>query len=160
MKSATEKARMKNLADMVGSLILVLVGIVAMIEAIRLHVGTPTEPQPGFFPFLSGAFIFVLSSIILVQGWLGRGDREVKFGEVRRPALLVVVLIAFVAVLESLGYLIASLIIVALALRIMGIRSWRVLLTTSFAMSIGTFVLFDRLLGIALPVGILSRFGL
>jgi putative tricarboxylic transport membrane protein len=151
---------MKNLADIAGSLILILVGIVAIIGAIGLHVGTPTEPQPGFFPFMSGAFILVLSSIILVQGWLGRGNRPAKFGEVRRPALLVVALIAFVAVLEPLGYLITSLIIVALVLRIMGIRSWRVLLTTSFAMSIGTFVLFDRLLGIALPVGILSRVGL
>ncbi len=151
---------MKNLADMVGSLILILVGIVAVTGAIGLHVGTPTEPQPGFFPFLSGAFILVLSSIILVRGWLGRGDREAKFGEVRRPVLLVIVLMAFVAMLEPLGYLIASLIIVALVLRIMGIKSWRVLLAASFAMSIGTFVLFDRLLGIALPVGILSRFGL
>jgi len=151
---------MKNLADIVGSLILILMGIVAIIGAIGLHVGTPTEPQPGFFPFMSGAFILVLSLIILVRGWLGRGNRPAKFGEVRRPALLVVALIAFVAVLEPLGYLITSLIIVALVLRIMGIRSWRVLLTTSFAMSIGTFVLFDRLLGIALPVGILSRVGL
>jgi len=151
---------MKNLADIVGSLILILVGIVAIVGAIGLHVGTPTEPQPGFFPFLSGAFIFVLSAIILARGWLGRSDREAKFGEVRRPALLVVVLIAFVAILEPLGYLITSLIIVALVLRIMGIKSWGVLLTTSFAMSIGTFVLFDRLLGIALPVGILSRVGL
>jgi putative tricarboxylic transport membrane protein len=151
---------MKNLADIVGSLILILVGMGAMIEAIRLQVGTPTDPQPGFFPLLSGAFIFLCSAIILVKGWLGRGDRGAKFGEVRRPALVVGVLIIFVALLESLGYPIASLIIVALVLRIMGIRSWPVLLITSFAMSIGTFMLFDRLLGIDLPAGILSRFGL
>jgi hypothetical protein len=35
-----------------------------------------------------------------------------------------------------------------------------VLLTTSVALSMGTFILFDRLLGITLPIGILSRLGL
>jgi putative tricarboxylic transport membrane protein len=74
--------------------------------------------------------------------------------------MLIAVLIAFVGLLEPLGYIIASPIIVVLALRIMGIRSWRVLLTTSLGLSIGTFILFDRLLGITLPVGILSRLGL
>jgi putative tricarboxylic transport membrane protein len=77
-----------------------------------------------------------------------------------RPAEVVAVLIAFVGLLEPLGYLITSFIGVALVLRIMGIKSWRVLLTTSLGLSIGTFVLFDRILGITLPVGILSRFDL
>jgi putative tricarboxylic transport membrane protein len=74
--------------------------------------------------------------------------------------MLIAVLIAFVGLLEPLGYIVVSPIIVVLALRIMGIRSWRVVLTTSVALSMGTFILFDRLLGITLPVGILSRLGL
>jgi putative tricarboxylic transport membrane protein len=151
---------MKNLTDMAGSLVLILLGIGAVIGAIGLRVGTPTEPQPGFFPFLSGAFIIILSSIIFVQGCLGRSKSKISLGEIQRPAMLVAVLIVFVALLEPLGYVIASPFVVALVLRIMGIKSWRVLLVTSLALSIGTFVLFDRLLGITLPVGILSRFGL
>jgi len=151
---------MKNSPDIVAGLVLIFVGIGAIAGAIGLRVGTPTEPQPGFFPFLSGVSIFILSSIILVQGWFGRTKSTISFGEIRRPAMLIAVLIAFVGLLEPLGYIIASPIIVVLALRIMGIKSWKVLLTTSLGLSIGTFVLFDRLLGITLPVGILSRLGL
>jgi hypothetical protein len=151
---------MKNLADIVAGLVLIFVGTGVIVGAIGLRVGTPTEPQPGFFPFLSGVSILILSSILLILGWLGRTKSRISFGEMGRPAEVVAVLIAFVGLLEPLGYLITSFIGVALVLRIMGIKSWRVLLTTSLGLSIGTFVLFDRILGITLPVGILSRFDL
>ncbi|NWF92430.1 MAG: tripartite tricarboxylate transporter TctB family protein [Syntrophaceae bacterium] len=151
---------MKNLTDILGSLFLILLGIGAIIGAIGLRVGTPTEPQPGFFPFLSGAIIVILSSIIFVQGWLGRSKRRIGLGEIKRPAMLIAVLAAFVAVLEPLGYVLASPFLIAVVLRIMGIKSWRALLVTSLVLSIGTYLLFDWLLGITLPAGILTRFGL
>ncbi len=151
---------MKHSADIIGGLILIFVGMGAVVGAIDLRVGTPTEPQPGFFPLLSGVSIIILSSIILLRGWLGQTKTRISFGESWRPTKLVVVLIAFVGLLEPLGYIITSMITVALALLIMGIRSWRVVLVTTLALTIGTFVLFDRLLGITLPGGILSRFGL
>jgi putative tricarboxylic transport membrane protein len=151
---------MKNLSDIIGSGILILFGIVGIIGAIGLRIGTPTEPQPGFFPFLSGAIIIIFSLIILIRGCLVHTEVKRSFGEIRRPAMLVGVLIIFVAILEPLGFIIASLFAIALVLFIMGVKSWQTLLISSFAFSIGTFLLFDRLLGISLPAGVLSRFGL
>lgn len=147
---------MKNLADVSASLVLISVGIGAIVGGIGLQVGTPTEPQPGFFPFLSGVSIAFLSSVLFVRGLLGRRKKGVPFGEVRRPALLVVVLFLFVGGLEPLGYIISTPIAAGLLLRIMGIKSWRVLILISLMLSIGTYLLFDRLLGITLPVGLLS----
>jgi putative tricarboxylic transport membrane protein len=151
---------MKNPSDVLGSLFLFLVGVGAIIGAVRLHVGSPTEPQPGFFPFLAGISLIVLSSIIVFQGWLGHGRKKVAFGEVRRPALLLAVLIVLVAVLDRLGYVIGTFIASGLILRILDVKSWRVLIITSLGLSVGTYILFDRLLGIDLPVGMLARFGL
>jgi putative tricarboxylic transport membrane protein len=148
----------KNLGDILGSLLLFLLGVGAIIGAVRLHVGSPTEPQPGFFPFLAGISLIVLSSIIFLQGRLGHGREKVAFGEVRRPALLLAVLIVLVAVLDRLGYVIGTFIASGLILRILNVRSWRVLIITSLGLSIGTYLLFDRLLGIDLPMGILARF--
>jgi putative tricarboxylic transport membrane protein len=151
---------MKNTSDVVGSLFLFLLGIGAIIGAIRLHVGSPTEPQPGFFPFLGGISLIVLSSIIFLKGRLGHSQKKVAFGEVGRPALLLAVMIVLVAVLDRLGYVIGTFIASGLILRILNVRSWRALILTSFCLSIGTYILFDKLLGIELPVGILARFGL
>jgi hypothetical protein len=123
-------------------------------------VGSPTEPQPGFFPFLGGISLIVLSTIILFKGRIGQSQEKVVFGEVRRPALLLVVMIVLVGVLDRLGYVIGTFIASGLILRILNVKSWRVLILTSLCLSIGTYILFDKLLGIELPVGILVRLGL
>ena len=151
---------MKNLSETLGSILLFLVGVGAIIGAVRLHVGSPTVPQPGFFPFMAGISLIILSSIIFIQGWLGHGEEKVAFGEVRRPALMLAVLIALVMVLDRLGYVIGTFIACALILRILNVKSWRVLIITSLGLSVGTYVIFDRLLGIDLPMGMLVRFHL
>ncbi len=151
---------MKNRNDVAGSLFLFLLGIGAVIGAIHLKVGSPTEPQPGFFPFLGGLSLIVFSAIIFTKGWIGKNQKKVSFGEVGRPALLIVVMIALVAALDGVGYVIGTFIASGLILRILNVKSWRTLILTSLCLSIGTYVLFDKLLGIDLPVGILVRFGL
>ena len=151
---------MKNRSDAVGSLFLFLLGTGAVLGAIRLKVGSPTEPQPGFFPFLGGLSLIVLSFVIFLKGQMGQSQKKVAFGEVGRPALLLVVLIALVAVLDSVGYVIGTFIASGLILRILNVKSWWTLILTSLCLSIGTYILFDKLLGIDLPVGILARLGL
>jgi putative tricarboxylic transport membrane protein len=151
---------MKNQTDVIGSLFLLLLGIGAVIGALRLHLGSPTSPQPGFFPFFGGISLVVFASIIFLKAWFGQKQEQVALGEIGRPALLLGVVILLVVVLDRLGYVIGTLIATGLILRILNVKSWRVLILTSFCLSIGTYVLFDKLLGIELPVGILARLGL
>jgi putative tricarboxylic transport membrane protein len=151
---------MKNRSDIIGSIFLFLLGIGAIIGAIQLKIGLPTEPQPGFFPFVGGIILLIFSTIIFFQGWLGAGKEQIAFGEIGRPALLLGVMILLVFVMDRLGYVMATFIASGLILRILGVKSWRVLIITSLCLSIGTYILFDRLLGVDLPVGLLSHFGL
>jgi putative tricarboxylic transport membrane protein len=150
---------MKNMIDLVWGLFLFLLGIGAIIESLRLHIGSPVEPKPGFFPFLAGIALTVFSSIIFLKGWLGGSQKKVTLKEIRRPALLLAILIVLVAALDFVGHVIGTLIASVMILRIMNVKSWRVLILTSCCMSIGTYVLFDRMLGIDLPKGIFIYFG-
>jgi putative tricarboxylic transport membrane protein len=151
---------MKSRTDLVYGLLLFLIGIGSIIEALRLHIGSLVQPEPGFFPFLAGISLAVFSFIIFLKGWLGTSQNKVKIDEMRRPALLIAVLIALVAALDFVGYVIGSLVASVLILCIMNVKSWRVLVVTSCCLSIGTYVLFDKILGINLPVGILAYWGL
>ncbi len=148
----------KNLGDIGGSLLFIAIAIAVIIGSIQLQVGTPTNPQPGFFPLLGGVVVTALASILLVQGWLGRGRRAQALGEVRRPAVLVAGIAVYVAILDPVGYLLATLLLSAAFLRVLGVRSWRALGLASCVLSVGSYLIFARLLGVELPPGILNAF--
>lgn len=149
---------MRNLGDIIASIVLLFVGIGATIGAIRLRVGTPTEPQPGFFPFLGGVILIGLSGVLLFQAWRRRSIGFQDFGKLWGPAAVVLGLVVYVATLEFLGYLIATTILAVMVLRVLGTKSLWVLIATSLILVIGSYVIFNRLLDVPLSSGILSKF--
>ena len=145
--------------DLLAGLLLALVGLGMVLGAIRLHIGTPLHPQPGFFPFLGGAALALLAVILATQAALGRSTGTEAFGRLGPPAVLVVGMGMYVAILEPLGYVLSTTLIAAVILRVLGVRLWRVLTVTSLALSVGTYLLFARVLGIDLPAGVLEFLG-
>jgi putative tricarboxylic transport membrane protein len=154
---------MWNRGDIISSFLLILIGIGVVIGAIRLHVGTPLMPQPGFFPFLGGFLLTGLSLVLLVKSCLSRGKAPQHsrgtFGEWRRPMILVLGMSVYTAVMEMLGYVLPTFALSAVILRVLGVTSWKLLILVSFGLSVGTYVLFGRILGIDLPAGVLPILG-
>jgi putative tricarboxylic transport membrane protein len=146
-----------NWRDIGASLFFILIGIGTVAGAIKLRLGTPTHPQPGFFPLLGGVFLIAMSAILMVKSLAGIGHkRAAAFGELRRPAILVASMAVYVGVLEPLGYVPATIFIGSVILWILGIKSWKVLAASSVGMSVGSYFLFFRLLGVELPAGVLE----
>jgi putative tricarboxylic transport membrane protein len=146
-------------ADLFAGSLLGLLGFGVVIGAIRLHIGTPLHPQPGFFPFLGGIALTLLSTILIVQAALGRSTGSEAFGRLGPPAIMVLGMGVYVAVLEPVGYVPATMLISVVILRVLGVRSWHALGLASVVLAIGTYVLFARVLGIDLPAGILGLIG-
>ena len=127
--------------------------------AVALHIGTPTDPGPGFFPFLGAVGLIAPSAALLVQTRLARNSGGEAFGEIRRPAMLVAALAGYVVILEPLGYLLATVMVAAAILRVLGVTSWRRLVMGSVLLPVVTWALFARLLGVELPAGRLIPLG-
>lgn len=127
-----------------------------MVHSLGLHFGKPTEPQPGFYPFLCAMVLIVLSSILLVQAFRGRNVRAQPFGNILRPIILIIGLGVYILIYDFAGYVIATVILSAIVLRVLETKPWWILAIVSFAISIGSYILFDRILGVALPKGILA----
>lgn len=148
---------MRKSGDIVVGLFFLAIGIVFMIGAIKLQVGVPTEPHPGFFPFIDGIILIVLSALFLFQAWGGRAGESQAFGKMGGPVLVVLTLILYVATLETLGYIITTTILSAVVLKVMETKP-RVLVLVSLILAVVSYLVFDRLLGVTLPRGLLAAF--
>ena len=148
---------MKEQNGVLLSLFFVFVGVAVMARAVQLHVGSLTAPQPGFFPFLGGVGLTVMSSILLVQSWSKGSIRPKISREIWRPGAMVFALVIYTIILNAVGYILASMVLSGMVLRLMGKKSWWNLGGVSLAVTAGSFILFDRLLGIRLPSGLLGH---
>lgn len=147
---------MRKTGDVIASLFCLFIGTAVTIGSIRLDVGTPTEPEPGFFPFISGSLLIVLSVILLVYALLGRSSGTLKLGDLGRPGILVAGLFVYSLILDFTGYVISTAILSAVVLYVMEVRViWKIAAVSIFT-AIVSYILFDRLLGITLPIGILE----
>jgi putative tricarboxylic transport membrane protein len=124
-------------------------------KSIGMHVGTVVEPQAGFIPLLCGIALSVLSLILLIQALVG-GSRDTEaFGDLRHPATVLSVLLVYTIFFEILGYIVVTVILSAFVLYILETKWW-VATILGLILSIGTYILFDRVLGVPLPSGILE----
>jgi len=150
---------MQNKNDMIAGGLLILTGMGVMIYSIHLEVGTILRPLPGFFPFLVGFMVIALSLILVIQGFLGRSKAPQPFGDWQRPSIMVACMGAYAAILEPLGYVLSTIFIAAVTLRILGVMSWKLISLGSLILSVGVYFLFTRMLGVELPAGILPFLG-
>ena len=146
---------MRKPGEMVVGLCFAVIGIVFVIGAFKLTVGVPTEPKPGFFPFIDGVILIALSVLFLVQAWRGRVGEGSAFGNFRALAIVVVTLILYVATLESLGYVITTAVLSGVVLYVLETKP-RPLVLVSVGLALGSYLLFSRLLGVTLPPGLLT----
>ena len=148
----------RNLGDLFGGLFFLCLGIWACIGGIRLQVGKLNEPGAGFFPFFGAAVLSVLSTLLLFQAWLGRSKGTEAFGTLWRPIALIAGLIIYVVILDSLGYIIAMTILCMMILCVLDMETWWADAVVAFIIALGSLILFDSLLGVRLPDGILGKF--
>ena len=139
--------------DVIAGVLGLLAGAAVVAGAVALGIGAPTDPEPGFFPFLGGMGIIATSAALLVQARLGRGSGGEAFGEIRRPAMLAAALAGYVAILEPAGYLLATALAAPAILWVLGITSWIRLAAGGVLLPVLTWLLFARALGVDLPVG-------
>jgi len=148
----------KAWGDLIGGCVLLAVGFYAIITGMKLELGSLSAPQPGFIPFLSGGAMAILSVALIGKALLGRGrEAEAETPEgLGKPVLVIAGLAAYVLILESLGYLITTAVLTVFFLWVLGVRKWWSLVLATILLAGGSYFLFDRLLGVTLPAGILT----
>ncbi len=132
----------------VGALVLLIIGVLAAVQAYRLGVGTLLSPGVGLWPLIVGAVMVVSAAAVALQ----RNDDAEAIGRASGlVAVGAVSLVAYAALFEVTGFEIATIALVAFWLRFLGGVGWRLTAAVSIGATAVIYVLFIILLGVSLP---------
>ena len=104
-----------------------------------------------------GVLLGILGVVLMVQTLIrpsSAPEAIVSKGEVRTVASTVGLLVGYAALLEYTGFLIATIIIVAVAVGpVLGVWRWRLIVGMSGGLAFGVYLILGKLLGVYLPSG-------
>ena len=136
----------------------VLVGLMSL----KLGIGGLELMGAGFMPFLASILLFVLTLFVFIKGLRTKQGGEEKthltWEALEKPLKLVMGLIVYAFLLMPLGYLITTFLFVFFMFNMMQPQKWRMDLVFAALVAAASFVLFDTLLSVRLPPGILTMF--
>ncbi len=129
-------------------------GAAALYESSKLPFGTVHSPGQGFFPWWTSAAVVLLALALLFQSLASRsGIAQGGPGRIAKVALLLAVLVAYTFLLDLLGYLLCTFLLVLFMLRVIDLQRWTVALGTAAVTAVGSYVVFAVWLSVPLPRG-------
>ena len=117
-------------------------------ESLRAGLGTLQEPGSGFLSFCSALVLFALSLVLIYRGW---GIRESLKSHSPRVMAALVSLFAYSLVLNTLGFIIATFLLVGVLFRLGESRRWWTLVGMSALVTFLAYLVFGILLHVYFP---------
>jgi len=146
-----EKARAGSVA-----LVFLLLAAFICFKALQVPLGGLRMPGAGFFPLLLGVTLGIFSLMLLGTSLLNpaAGSPDVR---PERPEVLYLVgsIFAAVVLFELAGFLLTMVLFTAVVMKALGSLSWVTAIVLAVVGSVTAYVVFSRVLQIALPSGIL-----
>ena len=149
------KLRLNN-SELWGGLIGLALGGFVIWSGLKLKLGTVNDPGAGFVLFYTGILmcLFAASIILsaLTEGGPTLGSRW-ENARWSRPLLVIACLIAFSFALNPLGFLLSSIPLMLLLLRVVDPVRWTLAIPIAVLVPLGMWWVLKRLLLIQLPSG-------
>ena len=146
--------------DRVSGLFWLAFGLLCMCGAVRLGLGTLREPGTGFFPFLTAGFACLMALWVLVRAFLRKKGTEARISSFwqgekwHRPLAVGILMAGYVFVLENVGFLFTSFVVLLLMLKLLEKFPWWKAVAISASASGLTYLVFHVFLKTTLPIGI------
>jgi hypothetical protein len=115
-----------------------------------------TGPQAGYFPFYLSVILVGASLYGLVAAWLSRKEAVETFvtrAQLRRVMAVFVPTLLFCLATQFLGLYVASFLLIAGFMRMVGRIAWWKSLLTAFVFTAAMFVTFDIAFDVIMPKG-------
>ena len=152
-------------ADEASSVILLAFSVAIIYLSTKLGLGSLKFPGPGFITFWSGVILSILSMVVFLRSSTTTNEKgrkkvaqllkEAKWSKAMGVFLL---LVLYVLVFAHLGFLICTAVLLTILLRAVDPVRWIVAIGVGVLTSFVSFVIFDLLLKVQLPHGVIENF--
>jgi len=143
--------------DLFSSLFWIASGALIILGSLRLPLGGPQNPGPGFLPFLVGVLMLILSVALLVRSAHFKAEKRTEPAAVSPKSFKLVgtaaVLFLFAFAFPHLGFLPATIPLMIFLSRVIGELNWKISLAIGFLTSFAMYALFKIWLKVQFPVG-------
>lgn len=152
---------MMKTADLVGGAIGILLSTIVFWQSSIMPADVVMKIGPGFFPsFLSGG-LFIFSALLFISAFRGKskgGNTPLNLSEKgpQRGLVMLAAAVVFTAVMEPLGFIPTAIVFLTLMMLVMGIRKPVIIVCAPTLITVAVWALFEKLLHLSLPAGILS----
>lgn len=136
-----------------------IAGILYLIGSLMLPMGTIEAPRSGLFPLLVAIFIIAMSLLPLKSSFKEAKESEEqiepfpKGPDRNRVLAIATALLLFAFCLKPFGYLIPTICLMAVIVRLMGLQSWVKVALAGIITGVISFYLFAFILEVPLPRG-------
>lgn len=158
-KEAVKQTGQKR-ADIITAIVLIAFAVFIIVNAVHMKIMQQYAPGPGFFPLLLGILLIILSLGILWQGIdPKKADKKTAFASKERTlssVKLILGLAVYAAVLETLGYIIATFLLVLYIMLFVSKDKVKLSIITSLCITLLIFLIFQVGLQLHLPMGLLK----
>lgn len=143
---------MKRGPALVSPCVLIGVGLLGLVSGIRYGVWHGGEPGAGLLPAISGALLFALAAIVaLTEVAASTTTTSTDQPQAKRLICYLVAIFGFALLMRPLGTMPTIILFFLWILRGVERLPWRLTLAVTAGASVGTWLLFDRLLQVPLP---------
>jgi len=151
-------------ADIATGVFLAVLGLTAAAASTGIDEGAGGQLHPRTFPMMIGGLLAIGGAMLAIQAAAakGGGDKTIAWPDRSGWKLLLVAmasLAVYVAISQTLGFIISSLIYVPWFIRYFGRYSHRVAWSCALGIAAFIYLVFIRLLQLTLPIGPLSLIG-
>jgi len=154
-----------QVSEKITAAILLVFSLLYFLKGLSLQMGTPRNPGPGFIPVVIGVLLVASTGFYLVRVFHAKGlegeEKKTSVGEKKNYAAILGITgcaVLFPLLLETLKFLVTTFAVSFLMLSLLKPKKWAFAFFLAAGMSVSSFLIFSRLLGVALPMGFLEIF--
>ncbi|HAP54399.1 MAG TPA: hypothetical protein DCQ16_00150 [Spirochaetaceae bacterium] len=147
-----------TLPELITTAVIFIFAIALLVLTRGMPIMDEGSPGPRFFPLILAIAFAVLDLLYLLERFFSKhaSNSAIIFPKVLKPYLYVGSAFVIVLLWERLGAVPTILITGLFQFRVIESLSWEKTIIASLVMSVFTYVLFQRVLGINLPAGLFT----